>query len=179
MLGLLKPLTIVQATMAVLGALLAIGGVIVVLTQESRDAVGLFVPAVILFGFAFLFIEPMKRSHRAQVRRLSAARRLTGPWTLMTFEPERRLEPTQASLLTGHLGKILVFHPHEVVAKGAGGSVRRAYEVTEAHGDRLTVVVRDDGGIEYEVVGERKGDDLSFESLTAPWRGRGVLRRPP
>lgn len=96
----------------------------------------------------------------------------------MSFQSEVPLEPMLASLLAAQMGVLVVqFDGQQMVASGAGVGTTRRYRVTQAAGDGLTLVSYDDTGAAYDAVGEFRGNELWFASLTIPWRGRGVLRR--
>jgi hypothetical protein len=110
--------------------------------------------------------------------RQEAGRRLLGTWVLVSFQPEDRLEPMFASLLAAQMGAMTVqFDGQQMAATGVGVATTRRYRVTQAGGDGLTVVTYDDQGIPYDAAGQFRGNELWFASLTAPWRGRGVMRR--
>ena len=114
----------------------------------------------------------------AEVARSEASRRLAGTWILMSFQSEVPLEPMFAGLLSAQFGTMQVqFDGQQMVATGPGVSTTRRYQVTQASDDRLSVVTFDDRGISYDAVGEFRGEELYFASLSTPWRGRGVLRR--
>src|SRR5262249_39835363 len=119
--------------------------------------------------------EPRDASEEA---RAQAARRLMGRWVLISYQPELALEPMFQALLQAQLGSTLVaFDGQQMVGTGTGVSVVRRYKLTQAWGDRVTVVTYDDKGVAYDADGEFRGNDLYFISHTIPWRGRGILRR--
>ena len=114
----------------------------------------------------------------AEIARQEAARRLVGEWLLISYQPETALEPMFAGLLAAQMGTLVArFDGQQMTATGTGVGTTRRYRVTQANGDRLTVVTYDESGIAYDAVGELRGNELWFASLTIPWRGRGVLRR--
>jgi len=83
-----------------------------------------------------------------------------------------------ASLLAAQMGAMTVqFDGQQMIATGVGVATTRRYRVTQAGGDGLTVVTYDDQGIPYDAAGQFRGNELWFASLTAPWRGRGVMHR--
>jgi hypothetical protein len=83
-----------------------------------------------------------------------------------------------AGLLAAQMGTLVTqFDGQQMQVAGTGVNTTRRYRVTQASGDRVAVVSYDDNGIPYDAVGEFRGNELWFASLTIPWRGRGVLRR--
>jgi hypothetical protein len=114
----------------------------------------------------------------SEAARAEAGRRLAGNWVLLSYQPELGLEPMFQSLLAAQFGAMNVsFDGQQMLATGPGVNVVRRYRVTQAWGDRITVVTYDDKGIAYDADGEFRGNDLYFISQTTPWRGRGILRR--
>jgi hypothetical protein len=69
------------------------------------------------------------------------------------------------------------FDGRQMVVVGAGVNTTRRYRVTQGSLDRIALVNYDESGIPYDAVGEFRGEELWFASMTSPWRGRGVLRR--
>lgn len=113
-----------------------------------------------------------------ELARQEVERRIVGSWVLVSYQPETPLEPMFAGLLAAQMGTLVAhFDGQQMVIAGAGVNTTRRYRVTQGSGDRLAVVTYDESGIPYDAVGEFKGDELWFASLTIPWRGRGVLRR--
>lgn len=113
-----------------------------------------------------------------EAARQEAARRLVGSWVLVSYQPETPLEPMLAGLLAAQMGTLIAqFDGQNMTITGTGVSTTRRYRVTQGSGDRLAVVNYDDAGISYDAVGEFRGNELWFMSMTMPWRGRGVLRR--
>jgi len=54
----------------------------------------------------------------------------------------------------------------------------RAYRIADVQGDKFRFFIRDDTGVDYESACELdEAGRLMFYTLTAPWRGRGVLER--
>ncbi|MBK7584033.1 MAG: hypothetical protein IPI67_28030 [Myxococcales bacterium] len=113
-----------------------------------------------------------------ETARQEAGQRLLGAWVLVSYQPETPLEPMFAGLLAAQMGTLVAnFDGQNMQVSGTGVNTVRRYRVTQAAGDRLALVSYDDGGIPYDAVGEFRGGELWFESLTIPWRGRGVLRK--
>jgi hypothetical protein len=110
--------------------------------------------------------------------RAQASQRLLGRWVLISYEPELPLEPMFQGLLQAQFGSMIIeFDGQQMTGNGTGVSVVRRYRLTQAWGDRLTVITYDDKGVAYDADGEFRGNDLYFISHTSPWRGRGILRR--
>lgn len=115
-----------------------------------------------------------------ELARQEAERRIVGNWVLVSYQPETPLEPMFAGLLAAQMGTLVAqFDGQQMIIAGTGVNTTRRYRVTQGSGDRLAVVTYDENGIPYDAVGEFKGNELWFASLTIPWRGRGVLRRAP
>lgn len=113
-----------------------------------------------------------------ELARQEAERRIVGNWVLVSYQPETPLEPMFAGLLAAQMGTLVAqFDGQQMIIAGTGVNTTRRYRVTQGSGDRLAVVTYDENGIPYDAVGEFKGNELWFASLTIPWRGRGVLRR--
>lgn len=113
-----------------------------------------------------------------EIARQEAERRLVGSWVLVSYQPETPLEPMFAGLLAAQMGTLVAqFDGQRMIVAGTGVNTTRRYRVTQAQGERLAVVTYDENNIPYDAVGEFKGNELWFASLTIPWRGRGVLRR--
>ncbi|MBI3200610.1 MAG: hypothetical protein HYZ29_03635 [Myxococcales bacterium] len=138
---------------------------------------------VLVMGFALgtsVGCGPSRGAPRdaAEIARQEASRRLAGDWLLVSYQPETPLEPMFAGLLAAQMGTLVArFDGQQMTATGTGVATTRRYRVTQANGDRVAVVTYDESGIAYDAVGEFKGNELWFASLTIPWRGRGVLRR--
>ncbi len=123
------------------------------------------------------------RGHGGAIRdgsdRGQAAEQLKGKWVLASFEPDMGFEPMLAGLLEAQIDTLVVaFDGRSMTATGAGIDVTRNYEVVQSLFGRVDIVVFGDDGTTYEMVGQFIGDDLQFESRTAPWTGKGRLRRP-
>jgi hypothetical protein len=107
-----------------------------------------------------------------------AAEQLKGTWVFVDFEPEVGLEPMLASLLDAQRNALRVtFDGQTVTTEGPGINTSRSYEVVQSLFGRVDIVIFGDDGTTYEMIGQFIGDDLQFECRTAPWRGKGRLRR--
>ncbi|HVU02447.1 MAG TPA: hypothetical protein VHE30_11875 [Polyangiaceae bacterium] len=114
----------------------------------------------------------------AEADRVRASDRLKGRWMLVDFRPDQPLEPMLAALLGAQLGHLAVsFDGQWLLAEGIGVRAQRSYVVQDAAGDGLHLVVRDDVGATYDVVGTFRGNDLEFSARTSPWQGAGRLTR--
>ena len=113
------------------------------------------------------------------VRQIAAANeRLQGSWLLVGFQPEVGLEPMLGQLLAMQIGHLSVqLDGGRLIATGIGVQARRTYRIDEASMDRFKVTLFDETGVAYEAWGELHADEVRFESLTSPWRGRGALKR--
>jgi hypothetical protein len=109
----------------------------------------------------------------------SAEQRLRGRWVLAGYTPEIPLEPVLSLLVASEVGKLgVTFDRGRMIAEGPAVHVDRAYRVTEAYGDELTVVVYDETGVPTQSTAAFEGPALRFTTVTPPWRGVGVLQRP-
>ena len=114
----------------------------------------------------------------AAVDRSRAGDRLRGQWLLVDYRPEQPLEPMLGALLGAQLGRLAVtFDGQALTADGTGFHAQRSYQVTEADGDALHLVLKDETGVPYDVEGTFVGVDLQFHAETSPWQGTGTLRR--
>jgi len=104
-------------------------------------------------------------------------RRIAGVWRLIGFTPAQQLSP--AFLLGLRTGVVMVrFERGRMTSASTALSFDRPYRIANAHGDRFTLFVEDDAGVEYESACQLDhGGRLLFQSLTAPWGGHGVLKR--
>jgi len=111
--------------------------------------------------------------------RIAAAnQRLQGTWLLVDFQPEVPLEPMLAQLLSMQMGRLTVqLDSGRLVANGIGVQATRTYRIDDASMDRFKMTLFDASGVSYESWGNFQGDQVQFESLTLPWRGRGSLKR--
>jgi hypothetical protein len=111
--------------------------------------------------------------------RIAAAnQRLQGTWLLVDFQPEVPLEPMLAQLLSMQMGRLTAqIDSGRLVANGIGVQATRTYRIDDASMDRFKMTLFDVSGVSYESWGNFQGDQVRFESLTSPWRGRGSLKR--
>jgi hypothetical protein len=103
--------------------------------------------------------------------------KITGVGWVTNYIPEKELSP--ALLLSMQSDKIMVrFEEGTVRTVSSSINFERRYRITDISGETFHIIVEDEGGIEYDAVCQL--DDLgsmSFQSLTDPWKGRGVLTR--
>lgn len=110
--------------------------------------------------------------------RAAANQRLVGTWLLTAFTPEQSLEPMFQALLGAQIGHLTVhFDGSQMVVTGTGLSTTRRYTITQAYENNVSLTTYDAEGVSYNVRGEFVGNQLQFESMTSPWRGRGTLQR--
>jgi hypothetical protein len=103
---------------------------------------------------------------------------LQGDWTLVDYRPEVALEPIMAQILSVQIGRLAVhFDGTAASAQGVGVQARRTYRIFESDGHRSRIMFYDDAGMPYEVTATQTGNQISFQALTAPWRGLGQLQR--
>lgn len=108
----------------------------------------------------------------------NAQRRVEGSWRLLSFEPERPLDPPFAAIVRDQLGQLeMTMSGGSLSANGAGFQATRRYEITQATADAAQATVFDDMGVRYEFDLFFQGNQLRFVSKTSPWRGQGVLQR--
>jgi hypothetical protein len=118
---------------------------------------------------------PADSAHQAAV---DATARLAGDWRLVDFQPAQPLEPMFAQLLTAQLKQLVVtFRAGTMHVEGVGVSADRIFTVTSAAADGFSATITDPTNVVYQVNGAFQGQQLSFTSLTDPWRGQGRLER--
>jgi hypothetical protein len=109
---------------------------------------------------------------------VQAGERLRGNWLLTEFKPAAALEGPLQGLLAAQFGAlILTFDGTQMIARGPGVDVARAYRVTQALGADLSLEISDPSGVVYRVSAAFQQDLLRFRSHDSPWRGEGALRR--
>lgn len=103
--------------------------------------------------------------------------RIDGVWRLTSYVPEQALSPALLLSLQGE--KLMVrFDAGRLRSETEGMAMDRAYRIADASANRFKLFVKDDTGVEYESMCEL--DDkgrLLFNTVTSPWRGRGMLER--
>ena len=105
------------------------------------------------------------------------SQRITGVWRLQSYVPESSFSP---AMLLGMQSETIVVNVEGGRIRSANRSLTfdRAFRVANVQGERFTLFISDDTGVEYESACELdSAGRLLFYSLTAPWRGRGVLER--
>ncbi|MBW2453995.1 MAG: hypothetical protein JRI68_05780 [Deltaproteobacteria bacterium] len=113
----------------------------------------------------------------AAVARAHISQRITGVWRLQSYVPESSLSP---AMLLGMQSEKIVVHIQGGRVRSANRTLTfdRAFRIANVQEERFTLFISDDTGVEYESACELDtAGRLLFYSLTAPWRGRGVLER--
>lgn len=102
---------------------------------------------------------------------------LQGVWRLTSYVPDSALSP--AMLLSMQGDKIVVrFDQGRVRSATSALTFDRPFRVTYAQGRYFNVVISDEEGIEVESRCQwDDGGRIVFQTITAPWVGRGVLER--
>ncbi|MEZ4441228.1 MAG: hypothetical protein R3B72_19160 [Polyangiaceae bacterium] len=104
-------------------------------------------------------------------------RRLAGVWRVSSYVPDQAL--SAALLLTLQTDKIAIrFDKGRVRSVTANLYMDRAYRLADVKGDIFKIFIIDEYGVEYELAGQMDSPrQISFQALTPPWAGRGVLER--
>ncbi len=108
---------------------------------------------------------------------LSVQEKISGVWRLTNYIPEQDLS---ASLLMSMQSDKIMIRFEDGMVRSVSPSLQfeRRYRITEVNGDTFHLVVEEEGGIFYEGVGQFDNlGSMSFQVLTQPWKGRGVLTR--
>ena len=103
--------------------------------------------------------------------------RISGVWRLTNYIPERELSP--ALLLSMQADKIMIrFEDGMMRSVSPAITFERHYRIVDVNGDTFRLIVLDEGGVEYESVCQVDNlGSMSFQTVTEPWTGRGVLTR--
>ncbi len=113
----------------------------------------------------------------AAVARAHIDQRIAGVWRLQSYVPDAQLSP--AMLLGMQAERIVVrVESGRLTSASTTLTFDRAYRIADVQGDKFRFFIRDDTGVDYESACELdEAGRLMFYTLTAPWRGRGVLER--
>jgi hypothetical protein len=112
----------------------------------------------------------------AEAARAAVDQRIAGVWRLTSYVPAQSLSP---AMLFGLSDKIVVrFERGLIRSETTSLTFERQYRVTAAQGDTFRIIIKDDQGVEYESICQfDEGGRIHFQTITAPWTGRGVLER--
>jgi hypothetical protein len=104
-------------------------------------------------------------------------KRMGGVWRLTGYVPEKDLSPKL--LLSLQSEKIVLrFDDGRVQSATEAIEFDRRVRIADAVGDSFKLFIEDDEGIEQEArCAFDENGNLTFEIVTEPWRGRGVLSR--
>jgi hypothetical protein len=104
-------------------------------------------------------------------------RRIAGVWRLTGYVPEKDL--SASLLLRLQSEKIVVRFDHGRVQSATEAlEFDRRYRIADPADDTFKIFIEDDDGIKQESHCQfDENGNLSFEVVTEPWRGRGVLTR--
>ena len=103
--------------------------------------------------------------------------RIAGVWRLTSYVPNQRLSP--ALLLGMQSDKVVVRFDRGVLrSETTSLTFERNYRIADVKGNTFKMFISDDQGVQYESVCQfDEGGRINFQTLTAPWVGRGVLER--
>jgi hypothetical protein len=109
--------------------------------------------------------------------RIQTERQLAGVWRMTSYVPQDPLSP--AMLLSLQADSILVRFDGGRVQSATGAlSFDRAFRVTNVSGRNFKIVIADEDGVEVESHCQwDAGGRVIFQTITAPWIGRGALER--
>jgi hypothetical protein len=110
----------------------------------------------------------------------TAAQRLQGKWTLVSYQPEVPLEASLQLLLNTQLGHMVVeFNGSKVTAQGPGVTIDRTFKIEEAYENHFKATVIDQFGVGIESSCDFAGNQLIANGMNAPWRGRATFNKTP
>ena len=110
----------------------------------------------------------------------SAAQRLQGKWTLVSYQPEVPLEAALQLLLTAQLNHMVVeFSGASLTAQGPGVTINRTFKITEAYENHFKATVVDQYGVGIDSSCDFSGNQLIASGMNAPWRGRATFNKTP
>jgi len=110
----------------------------------------------------------------------TAAQRLQGKWTLVSYQPEVPLESALQLLLNAQLGRMVVeFSGAKVNAQGPGVTVARTFRIDEAYENHFKATVVDQFGVGIESSCDFTANQLIANGMNAPWRGRATFNKTP
>ena len=105
-----------------------------------------------------------------------ATQRLGGAWRLQSFAPVVSLDLPLQAVLGAELGTLVVtFNQGQFTAVGPGVNLSGRYEVTQASGDQLSLIMYDPQQVGYHFTAQFAGNLLHFQSNDKPWVGFGAL----
>lgn len=108
----------------------------------------------------------------------SANQRLGGAWRLQKFSPATPLDLPLQAVLSAELGQLIVtFNQGQYSAAGPGVNSSGRYEVTQASGEMLSLVLYDAQNVGYHFSAQFVGKQLHFQSIDKPWIGFGAFDR--
>lgn len=121
-----------------------------------------------------------KQMSAEQVNLADADRRLQGTWVLASVQPAVPLEPALEALLSPQIGALHVtFEKGIMRTQGVGIDMQRSYQVVQAWGDYVAIMLSDAQGNSTQLEGKFDSNDrVTFRSLTSPWQATGSIRRP-
>jgi len=64
-------------------------------------------------------------------------------------------------------------------ATGPGLDIQGRFQLTSSGNDLFEGLIYDSSNVSYRVSGQLSGTTLNFRCYDSPWRGTGVLERPP
>ena len=110
----------------------------------------------------------------------TAAQRLQGKWTLVSYQPDVPLEAALQLLLNTQLGQMVVeFNGTKIVAQGPGLTINRTFRIDEAYENHFKATVVDQFGVGIESSCDFTGNQLVANGMNAPWRGRATFNKTP
>ncbi len=138
---------------------------------------GIVLVALILFGSGCGEANTPFDAQAPDAQDTSIDARIDGVWRLTNYIPEKELSPEV--LMNMQSDSILVrFEQGTVRSLSSSLQFERKYRIATVRGDTFHLFVEASEGVEVESVCELNDQGtLSFEALTDPWKGRGVLSR--
>jgi len=109
---------------------------------------------------------------------VTANQRLGGAWRLQKFSPATPLDLPLQGVLGAELGQLIVtFNQGQFSAVGPGVNFSGRYEITQASGEMLSLILYDAQSVGYHFSAQFVGKQLQFQSNDKPWIGFGTFER--
>jgi hypothetical protein len=111
--------------------------------------------------------------------RMEIDQRIAGAWRLASFVPDEPLNPVMTTILAMQNDQLVVVFERGVVRSASPSlTFERSYRIEEPQKAPFRVVLTDEQGVAYDTLCSfDHAGRLHFQSLSPPWKGRGILER--
>jgi hypothetical protein len=111
--------------------------------------------------------------------RIAVDQRLAGRWKLVSFVPDEQLNPVMSAMVAFQHDRLVVtFDRGRIRSESASLTFDRAYRIEDPTKVPFRLILTDEQGVSYETYSSfDQAGRLHFRSVTAPWKGRGMLQR--